>query len=390
MKILYLSFYYEPDLCAGSFRNTSLAKEISTLLKPDDLIHVVTTMPNRYSTYKEKTLPYQEEGNIIVERVVIPSHKSGLIDQVLAFKTYFFKAIQLSRKNEYDLIFASSSRLFTAFLGSVLSRYKRKPLYLDIRDIFVDTMQDVFKNKFLKYPLLFALKQIENITFSRANHINLISEGFKPYFKKYTNKKYSYFSNGIDSEFIKMPVSLNQPNNNFIITYAGNIGEGQGLHKIIPEAAKLLGAKYKFRIIGDGGKKKELQDQLRKEQISNVELIPPTSRKKLINYYAESHFLFLHLNDYKAFKKVLPSKIFEYGAFDKPIIAGVGGYAAQFIENNLTNYIIFSPGNAISFVQSLKEYAFEYKERIDFQKDFARSIINNKMAQSIIKINSYK
>ena len=129
---------------------------------------------------------------------------------------------------------------------------------------------------------------------------------------------------------------------------------------------------------------------MKKEQISNVELIPPTSRKELINYYKETNFLFLHLNDYVAFEKVLPSKIFEYGAFDKPIIAGVSGYAAQFIEKKLTNYIIFSPGNAISFAQSLKEYTFEYKERIDFRRDFARSVINNKMAQSIIKIGYLK
>ena len=28
MKILFLTYYFEPDLCAGSFRNTSLFKEL--------------------------------------------------------------------------------------------------------------------------------------------------------------------------------------------------------------------------------------------------------------------------------------------------------------------------------------------------------------------------
>ena len=33
------------------------------------------------------------------------------------------------------------------------------------------------------------------------------------------------------------------------ITYAGNIGEGQGLHKIVPQAAAKLGDNYKFRLL---------------------------------------------------------------------------------------------------------------------------------------------
>ena len=31
-----------------------------------------------------------------------------------------------------------------------------------------------------------------------------------------------------------------------LIIYAGNIGEGQGLHKIIPQTAKTLGKEFTF------------------------------------------------------------------------------------------------------------------------------------------------
>ncbi|NQU86581.1 MAG: glycosyltransferase family 4 protein [Mariniphaga sp.] len=388
MKILYLTFYFEPDLCAGSFRNTPLAKELSSLLDLKDRIHVVTTMPNRYNSFNEETISHEVTGNIEINRIKLPSHKSGLIDQSLAFIYYFFQTLKLTKSREYDIVFASSSRLFTAFLGSIISKRKKIPFYIDIRDIFVDTMNDVFKDKLLKYPILLFLKFIEKHTFKKAFHINLISEGFKSYFTKFKNTSFSYYTNGIDPEFLNFPISESMPNAEYIITYAGNIGEGQGLHKIIPEAAKLLGSKYKFRIIGDGGMKNELEEQLKNEKINNVEIIPPTNRKGLISYYHSTHFLFLHLNDYKAFKKVLPSKIFEYGSTDKPIIAGVSGFAAKFIENNLTNYIIFSPGDAKGFGQLLKNYAFEYTERLEFQKRFARSNINREMAKSIIKLGS--
>ena len=38
-------------------------------------------------------------------------------------------------------------------------------------------------------------------------------------------------------------------------------------------------------------------------------------------------FLFLQLNNIKAFENVLPSKIFDYGSYNKPILAGVSGIA---------------------------------------------------------------
>ena len=54
--------------------------------------------------------------------------------------------------------------------------------------------------------------------------------------------------------------------------------------------------------------------------------------KELIKKYQEADILFLHLNNYKAFLKVLPSKIFEYSATHKPICAGVSGHSKEFLK----------------------------------------------------------
>lgn len=390
MKVLYLTFYFDPDLCAGSFRNTPLVQELSKTLNPHDLIHVITTSPNRYKAFSEFAPKVEKKGNILIHRINLPVHKSGFIDQSLAFKKYFFGALKLTKKQKYDLVFASSSRLFTAFLGSVISQRKKIPFYVDIRDIFVDTLRDVIKNQFIKYPLLSFLKIIEKITFNRATHINLISEGFKPYFEKYQKSVFSSYSNGIDEEFLALNPSECASNGLKIITYAGNIGDGQGMEKIIPEAAKLLGQPYYFRIIGDGGKKTDLEEKIKNENISNVELIPPTSRKNIIKYYKESHYLFLHLNNYSAFKKVLPSKIFEYGATDKPIIAGVEGYAAAFIKKHLSNYILFSPGHAEDMVSQIKAHQFTFEERPKFREKFSRKRINQQLVKSMLNMVNLK
>lgn len=386
MKILYLTFYFEPDLCAGSFRNTPLVKALSQELSDSDTIDVITTMPNRYKTFREEAKEDETKGNIRIRRIKIPDHKSKFTDQIKSFKTYYSEALKLVKDEDYTLVFASSSRLFTAYLGYKIAKKNKLPLYLDIRDIFTDTMQDVLKNPMIKTGVIPTLKRIEKKTFGYATHINLISEGFKPYFKQYNKCSYSAFTNGIDEEFTSIRTNRQNLSPPYTITYAGNIGEGQGLHKILPQAAKQLGDDYQFKIIGDGGTKPLLVENINQLGVTNIELIDPVTRKEVMNYYKESDFLFMHLNDYNAFKKVLPSKVFEYGATDKPIIAGVGGYAGEFVKSHVKNSILFSPGDVDSFVTQMKSYTLQFEERPLFFEQFNRKDLMVKMAQSILHL----
>ena len=245
-------------------------------------------------------------------------------------------------------------------------------------------MQDVLTNPVVKGSVLPMLRHIEKKVFNYANHINLISAGFKPYFNRYDKAGYSYFSNGIDDVFLTLPSSTNSNNIPRVITYAGNIGEGQGLHKIIPQAAKRLEGRYKFLVIGDGGARQKLTEAIAELGVTNVELRNPVKRKELIDTYAQSDFLFIHLNDYDAFKKVLPSKVFELGAFDKPVIAGVAGYANEFIRENLSNKILFLPGDVNDMVDQLEKYKYTTGFRNDFIDKFKRSNIDKNMAASIL------
>lgn len=386
-RILYLTFYFEPDLCAGSFRNSPLVIELAKQFKGE--ITVITTVPNRYSTFQIDAPEYEERGNVKIHRILIPKHQSGFVDQIKSFKTYYTQALSVAKKKKYDFVFASTSRLFTGYLGYKIARKNHLPLYLDVRDIFTDTLEDVLKNKALKTLMLPLLRKIENRTFNYASHINLVSEGFKDYFDRYKNPTYSFYSNGIDNQFLDLPATT--INNDIkIITYAGNIGEGQGLHKIVPQAASKLGNKYKFLIIGAGGQRQKLIETLDALKVTNVEVINPVKRNELLEIYLKSDFLFLHLNDYPAFKKVLPSKVFELGAFDKPIIAGVAGYANEFINKNIDNKILFSPNNVDDLIYQLQAYKYKTNFRKNFIEKFKRNNIDKRLAASIISIYNEK
>ncbi len=387
-KILVLSFYYKPDLCAGSFRCTALVNELS---KKDVSIQVVTTTPNRYKTFNAKPISHKDKLNVSVERINVPSHNSGIFDQIKSFYFYYREATKISNNNEYDLIVATSSRLFTAFLGARISRKKQIPLYLDIRDLFVDTVPNVLSSitTLIIRPFL---KMIESYTFSSAKKINLVSEGFLPYFiKDYPKISLSFFTNGIDEEFIEVSgTKYDSKENNFPINilYAGNIGEGQGLHKIVPQMALILKDKVNFKIIGDGGLIQKLNFYVEKFNLDNVIVSPPVDRDVLIGEYKRADVLFLHLNDYDAFGKVLPSKLFEYAAMNKPILAGVSGYSADFIKSEIDNCEVFLPANSKDAIDKLNNLDLSIKRRSKFIEKFDRKKIMSMMAQDIYDLSS--
>lgn len=386
-RIVFLTFYFKPDLCAGSFRNSPLALELAKQAK-DVLIDVYTTQPNRYRTFYADAPEFEEFNNLRIHRITLPPHKSGMLDQVFSFLKYYKEVSRLNKGKKADLVFASSSRLFTAFLGYRIAKKTKIPLYLDIRDIFVDTMNDIFKSQFLKAIVLPVLKFIESRTFNYANHINLISGGFNEYFQKFKKSTFSFYSNGIDDEFLienNIALNNNSESGKKVIVYAGNLGEGQGLHKIVPQTAKLLGNKFEFLIIGDGGTKRLLQTEIEEAGINNVILKNPINRKELQNVYSSADYLFLHLNDYPAFRKVLPSKIFELATFKKPILAGVSGFSAQFIIDEINNSFVFNPCDSKALANHLLNPEENLNiDRSDFIQKFKRSIINEKMATSIL------
>ena len=143
--------------------------------------------------------------------------------------------------------------------------------------------------------------------------------------------------------------------------------------------------KFEFLIIGDGGAKSLLQKEIEKKGINNVILKNPISRIELQKVYRTADYLFLHLNDYPAFRKVLPSKIFELATFKKPILAGVSGFSAKFINDEINNSFVFNPCD----YKALANHLLNCKEnlnidRSDFIQKFKRSIINEKMATSIL------
>ncbi|OPX97063.1 MAG: putative glycosyl transferase [Syntrophorhabdus sp. PtaB.Bin006] len=384
-----LTFYLRPDLSAGSFRSSALVDALRTVLPVGSQIDVITTLPNRYKSFSADAQSHEQCDGLSIHRIALPTHRSGMVDQSIGFFTFSQKALKFVKSRNYDLVFATSSRLMTAALGAWIASRKQTRLYLDIRDIFVDTIKDVLPRRFawLAKPMFSIL---ERWTVNRAEKVNLVSGGFAEYFTiRYPRQKFSYFTNGIDDEFLAASSSI-QPcaakEGPMRVVCAGNIGEGQGLHAIIPELAQRMGKRAQFRIIGDGGRKVALQKALEVADVDNVELMPPMHRDRLIEMYRTADVLFLHLNDYEAFKKVLPSKLFEYAAMGKPIWAGLPGYSAEFVKLEISNAAVFYPCDAVAAERVLGDLLLQDTPRPKFVEKYVRAKISENMAQDILAL----
>jgi hypothetical protein len=384
VKILFLSFYYEPDLCAGSFRATAMAQ---ALLEIDAKVEVeiLTTLPNRYGSFEATAPTTETRERLCIRRFALPSHSSGMVDQSRAFLSYARQVLSHVRGRRYDAVLATSSRMMTASLASLVARRLGSPLYLDIRDIFVDTIGDVLSGRFARW-MVRPLGLLEGWTMRRARRINLVSEGFREYFAtRYPRTPLSFFTNGIDDEFIGLDLTAarDPSDQNTEVLYAGNIGEGQGLHLIVPSLAERLPT-FRFRIIGDGGRIGALREEIARRGLGNVMVLPPVKRSELVAASLKADVLFLHLNDYPAFRKVLPSKLFEYGALGKPIWAGVAGYAAEFVDKEIDNAAVFRPCDVEDALRALSTLRLQTTPRPNFINRHMRRTITHRLAADVL------
>lgn len=392
MKILVLTFYYHPDLSAGSFRATAVVAALQELAPKGSRVDVITTLPNRYATFTAEAAEYEDREGVRIHRVALGPHKSGMLDQSIVFLQFARAARRIAAAGEYDLVFATSSRLMTAVLGAWIAKRKGARLYLDLRDIFVETITDVLQGP-IAGVLKVILGQVERFPLGRADRVNLVSAGFLGYFQpRYPRQHFSCLTNGVDDEFLHAGPSVPGPlphtagPRTLMVVYAGNLGEGQGLHRVIPALARGLGSRVRFRIIGDGGRRQALEDAIAESGVTNVEVCNPVDRTRLLREYQAADVLFLHLNDYPAFARVLPSKLFECAAMGKPVWAGVSGFAAEFTRAEIVNSAVFRPCDAADGMRALQTLRLEETPRPEFVTRFGRAALTRQLAEDVLRV----
>jgi len=122
LKIVFFTFYYPPDLCAGSFRASALAQALSKKMANGDELHIITTHPNRYKEHRVRAENIEVDGKITIHRILVPEHNSGMLLQIRTFNVYAVAAYKLSNNLNPDFLIGTIGRLLTGFLTGVSAR----------------------------------------------------------------------------------------------------------------------------------------------------------------------------------------------------------------------------------------------------------------------------
>ncbi len=366
-------------------------------------VTVLTCVPNFpdgvvHPGYKNRLVSIEKIDGINVIRVwsFISSNK-GILKRILDYISFAISALIFGMRINADLIIATSPQFFTALSGKILSKIKKIPWIMEIRDLWPESIIAVgaLKNKSL-YRLL---TRMEYSCYDSASKIISVTNSFKTILVKngVPKSKISVVSNGVNTSlFSKRDKDLALLKKlglekKFVVSYIGTIGMSHAISFIVKSAAKIKNDKIVILLIGSGAEKDNVRNQIRYEKVNNVILLDTLPKKEIVNYIASIDVALINLKKSELFKTVIPSKIFENAAMEKPMLLGVDGEARDLIEQYNAG-IYFHPENEKDFIDKLqKMYAdvsFYKACQIgcsNLSKDYNRKELAKKMLKHIKK-----
>lgn len=178
--------------------------------------------------------------------------------------------------------------------------------------------------------------------------------------------------------------------NKFVIGYIGTHGMAHKLDFILKCAKKLENTNYHFLFLGDGAEKENLLKLKEKLALDNVTMLGSVPKVEVKRYISILDVCLINLKKSPLFTTVIPSKIFENAAMQKPILIGVEGEAKQLVESYDAG-IGFEPENEQDFILKLEKFKdnkfYEHCKQgcEQLAKDFDRQVLAKRMLQEIYK-----
>jgi glycosyltransferase involved in cell wall biosynthesis len=369
MRILFFTHYFHPEGNAPATRVTELTRRWAAAGHD---VTVVTGVPNVpdgvvYEGYRNRLLQRERREGVDVVRVwtwLAPN--KGTLRRILNFVSYMATAalagVFLRRP---DVVIATSPQFFCGWAGVLVSRARRLPFVLEIRDLWPDSIEAV--GAMSSPRLLRFLEGLERRMYAAATRIVTVGEGYRRKLieKGVAPERIDVIPNGVDlGAFLDgadgAPVRERYGlGGRFVCAYLGTIGMGCGLEVVLRAARKLREAgrdDLRFLLVGDGAVREELEARAKQEGLSAVIFTGRQPKASMPAFLAATDVCLVHLTRTELFKTVLPSKIFEAGAMRKPIVLGVEGFAAELV-NEAGAGLCMEPENEGELLAALERLA---------------------------------
>lgn len=343
MRILFLSHYFPPEVNAPASRTYEHCKQ---WVQDGHEVTVVTCAPNHprgivYEGYRNALFQREEKDGIHVVRLwTYVTANEGFLKRTLNYLSYMVAAVLVAPfLSSCDVVLSTSPQFFNGLAGYLVSRLKRAPWILEIRDLWPESIVAV--GAITYRPVIRLLEGLELFAYRKADHIVVVTDAFKAHMlaRGISSKKVTVIKNGVDFSLYKKPphgafdlVRELGLEGKFVVSYFGTHGMAHCLQTVL-EAAKEL-REWKdivFLLVGDGAERSRLVAMRDAMALSNVMMLDQQPKEKMPKLWSLSSVSLVLLKKSPLFKSVLPSKIFESMAMERPIILGVEGESAELV-----------------------------------------------------------
>jgi len=375
MHILFLSHYFVPENNAPAARVHSLAREWT---REGHRVTVITSAPNVptgvvYEGYRNRLRQQEWIDGIRTVRVwTYLAANRGRLLRGFNFFSYLVTAGVAGAllRPRADVVIATSPQFFAGCAGVPVSRAHGAPFVLEIRDIWPASIMAV--GALEEGRVIHALERLERALYDAADHIVAVGAGYRQHILEQgvPDAKVEVVTNGVDSdlfvprapdEALRASLGLN---GKYVLTYAGTVGMAHGLDVVLRAGHRLRESgrdDIVLLVVGDGARRAELEQAVRDQGLRNVVFTGMVGRAQLPAYLASSDACLVHMRDEALFSTVLPSKIFEDAAMEKPIIAGLLGEGSAIIEAADCG-IVFPPGDDAALAAAVVRLADDPEE----------------------------
>jgi len=365
VHVLFLSHYFPPEVNAPASRTFEHCRQ---WVRDGHRVTVVTCAPNHprgkvYPGYHNALYAREEQDGITIIRLwTYVTANEGFLKRTLNYVSYMLAAILAAPwLPKVDVVISTSPQFFNGLAGYVVSRVKQVPWILEIRDLWPESILTVgaITNRYI----IRLLESLELFAYRRADHIVPVTDAFQRYIeeKGISKKKITVIKNGADLSLYKPVTGKNSLaeslgiGGKFVAAYFGTHGMAHHLETILYAAQRLRTyPDILLLLAGDGAERQRLLALKEQLGVSNVLMLDQQPKDQMPWLWALSSVSLILLKKSDLFKTVIPSKIFESMAMEKPILLGVEGESAEIVRAAGAGYCI-EPENAAELAIRLLE-----------------------------------
>lgn len=278
-------------------------------------------------------------GVTIIRTIIIPRHDGSAKWLVLNYLSYtlfsILRSIHIGVTKRFDkIIVHETSPIMVGIPAIIVKKLQKAPLYFWVLDLWPESLEAAggIKNK----TVISIFKQLSKWIYKNCDIILVSSKGFTKSINQFGDysSKIHYFPNWNDVDAPKESTNTPIPDfpKGFNIVFTGNIGDAQDMPSLIECAKKLRGTNINFILIGDGRRKKYIEECVDKFALTNIFLFGRYPLETMSSFYQKADILFLSLKDKYIFSLTVPAKLQTYMNAGKPIVGMINGEGANLIN----------------------------------------------------------